>query len=278
MLASLAISLVALASPVRVMKDDGSVYEGELLEAREGDDLVMRTPSGRTVTFAWSTLRWVEYDGHKVGANTERAGEIDWPWPGRLTVAAHSGLAFFTSDTFGPYVSGGFAYGGSIGWSFRRSLALALLYEHAELGTGERNGLAKSNPSNALAVVARWRSNPASRRVGLFGHLGFGARWLSYRFDKNDGLPVPGPFGDGFVASSANEKASLFGLEARIAFGLAITLTRALSIDLYYSGSAGRFLRYSDTLDCNTFVHGSCGGGYSFTYGQHGLTAEVSWN
>lgn len=199
------------------------------------------------------------------------ASELSTP---SLTVAARAGYESLSAKYFGPYTGGGTFVGLHPGIRLHPLFAVSAFYEHGFHSAGKRNpGGAAS--TDFFGVTARLLAMGRPHTTSMHLEVAFGRRRFGYDFSRDD------PSSDPFQPAPTNpqERATLWGSEGRVAFGLGIgTWARPLAIDLLLAFGGGRFDRYSDTLDCATFRFGACGAGKDFGYVTTTFAVGLRWN
>jgi hypothetical protein len=262
------------AEQVSVRTAWGELKNGELVEGVRGDYLLLRYPSQREEMIGWSSIHSVARAGYPF----ETKNKLDLPWAARPTIGVTAGLGGVGAARFGPYLGSGVSLGASAGVSITRFASFVMVYEYVSHPPDVRNAQAPSGRSHFVGVAARVRLNDASGTAGFFFQPTLGLRHTAYSFSPTDGTDFD-QFGFAELPrGKMTERASLLGWEARVAFGLAFSMTRTLSVDVYLLPGIGSFFNYTDTLGCSTFRFGACGGGYKFGYTSLSFLIGVTWN
>ena len=257
---------------VEVTLVDRSTIRGTIVEGRSGDYLVVRedkTERDRFIPYASMLGLW-RFGGRYVERKDLDGTEVDTPI--RATFALKFGMSALKGDYFAPYYSTGVVVGARVGVTLARPIALVVAFDHVSAPTGERNGHADAGRQEVLALLVRLSANAASGKAGVYFEAGPAMRWFAYSVAIDDGAvdwDLP--------RARTTARASMRGTEVRLALGLALTLVPALSADLMLELSPGWIQHYEDTLRCETFRFGRCGGGYSFAYTALGVGMQLRW-
>lgn len=268
--------LAALGLPSRVaardlVQTEGGTAAGHIVEVAPDDYLIIRDDDGVEHFVRWEDLRMIR-SRQRILRGTDLRG-LERRSRARVSFGVSGSLGGLHQELLDPYFSAGFMLGVQGGITFFRGLSAGMGYEHGWLGGDERNPHTDASTDTVFGVVSYW-TNAAQGGLGVSIGLGAGVRWASYAFRSGDGS-VRDAF---YEPQGTLERAWLIGRELRFPAGLTITMSPTLTMEIGFVISAGRMYSYRDTLRCNTFRLGSCGGGYDIEYSFTQATMGFRWN